>query len=162
MTIPNKDQKVKIEASLEDAIVKKLTIMRDDFYKNADILLDTDAFTTLLRDEYKTSGLYASLGTKLDRSLEVAKLEQESITKELLAYNNEKFSTLRKYLNAEYESTAVLKQKIDLLMKKDTTLASSDIIRSEFVSLNTLSEKSAYFAQLYNEKLGEVPSIHGL
>ncbi len=77
-------------------------------------------------------------------------------------YNNEKFNALRKYLNAEYESTAILKQKIDLLSKRDTTLASSDVIRSEFVSLNTLSEKSAYFAQLYNENFGEVPSMHGL
>ena len=153
---------MKIEASVEDTAIKELTAMRDDFYKNADILLDTDAFTSFLRDEYKNSGLYATLGTKLDRSLEVAKREQETITKDILAYNNEKFSALRKYLNAEYESTAILKQKIDLLMKKDTTLASSDIIRSEFVALNTLSEKSSYLAQVYNDKFGEVPSIQDI
>lgn len=55
VTIPNKDQKVKIEASVEDTAMKKLTVMRDDFYKNADILLDTDTFTSFLREEYKNS-----------------------------------------------------------------------------------------------------------
>jgi len=55
VTIPNKDKKVKIEASIEDTAMKKLTAMRDDFYKDADILLDTDAFTSFLREEYKNS-----------------------------------------------------------------------------------------------------------
>jgi len=94
--------------------------------------------------------------------LKVAQIQQENLTKDLLAYNNEKFSALRKYLNAEYESTAVLKQKIDLLTKNDKTLASSNTVRSEFVALNSLSDNSSYLANIYNEKFGEIPSVQNL
>lgn len=89
--------------------------MQDLFDREGKILLDTDEFKEHIISEYKLSGLSPSYKDTLEKELKKSRKESDLLTETLLAKHNQKYDLLTKYVQAEYDSTAVLQNIIDMI-----------------------------------------------
>ncbi len=85
--------------------------------------MDTDEFASYLRKELVLAGLDA---TRLDRGLEKARVESDSLTREMKKNSARGFTLLRKYLKAQEAETKKLEKTLDRMQNSPDLLALSD------------------------------------
>lgn len=121
-------QKINIKpqtnASQGKDILTALTAEFQVLDQDSSVDLEVDDFKNELIKELSTSSdLPRTLLSDLLSGISTAKDQQESLTNELLTYNQHRFATLKKYIQAEYDETAEMQNIIDLLEKDQKLLA---------------------------------------
>lgn len=120
--------------------------------KDANIALSVDEFKKELQTQFGMIPEFSSILVGLDEKLAYARQEAQQQEKEILAYNTEKFDTLRMYIQKQYDETAHMSNIIDLLQSEGThTLADIPIERALLLS-DTMIRQSQKLAQEWNDK----------
>lgn len=77
-----------------------------------------------------------------------AAAEQEATTKNLLAYNDARFESIRKFIQAEYDETAELQSVVDSLQKREKLLVSTG---DQYLMVSDqIGKRSAALLDTYN------------
>lgn len=112
--------------------------------------LESSDFFSYFRDELVRDNHTKNLVVSLDRALEKSHQESDILDQDLLAYNDKKFATLKKYVEDHNRETAKMQHIIDLLRTKteNPLLASENLLPRLLVSqrdASNLGEMAADF-----------------
>lgn len=113
-------------------------------------LVDQDTLIDMMRAVYRETPELANLSQTFERELALAHTDADRETKELLRSNTDKFSRITEYLEKQQDETAQLQNIVDLL-RKNTSLLSSDVHRAQMASENTEILGSTRIAQEINQ-----------
>ncbi len=112
-----------------------------------DIFYDTEEFYNYFKNELIRSGFVAQ-AVDLDRKMNAARIDAQKVQKDIIEYNQQKFSHLREYIKEQERKTGEMQNIVDLLRSNDEKLlATSPYVVANLASEN-ISKNSLALAQL--------------